>query len=83
MDSSAKANAFHEVLRKMGAGEKIDPELWNEFVAAQNDGVKTGPQVGQKAPDFSLSDQYGKQRSLADLSGPNGLLLVFTRSADW
>jgi hypothetical protein len=42
-----------------------------------------GPQVGEKAPDFSLSDQHGQIRTLASLMGPKGLVLVFNRSADW
>jgi len=42
-----------------------------------------GLQVGANAPAFSLHDQYGKQQDLKSLSGPNGLLLLFFRSADW
>ncbi len=83
MDAQIKANAFHEVLKKMAAGERPDPQLWNEFVAAQNDDLKTGPKIDEKVPDFTLPDQDGKQRSLHELMGPNGLLLAFTRSADW
>ena len=83
MDSAVKTNSFHEVLKQMGAGQKIDPKLWDQFVAAQNDGITTGPRVGEKVPDFTLPDQNGKQWSLHDLMGPKGLLLVFTRSADW
>jgi hypothetical protein len=83
MDSAVKADAFHQVLAKMAAGEKLDPALWNRFVDAQNDGLRTGPAVGSRVPDFALPDQNGKLRTLADLAGPNGLLLVFTRSADW
>ena len=83
MDAQSKANAFHEVLKKMAAGEKVDPALWNDFVTAQNDDLKTGPAVGERVPDFTLPDQYGKEHSLHQLMGPNGLLLVFTRSADW
>ncbi|MGH7935259.1 MAG: hypothetical protein ACREQN_19120 [Candidatus Binataceae bacterium] len=83
MDAEAKANAFREVLRVMGAGEKVDPKLWNDFVAAQNDDLKTGPRVGEKVPQFTLPDQDGKQWTLDGLTGPNGLLLVFVRSADW
>ena len=45
------------------------------------DGI--GPQVGEAAPDFSLTDQTGAARDLASLTGPNGLMLVFSRSADW
>jgi peroxiredoxin len=44
---------------------------------------KLGPQSGTKVPDFTLSDQHGQQRSLQSLMGPNGLMLVFSRSADW
>jgi len=83
MDAATKASAFREVLKKLAAGEKIDPGLWGQFVAAQNDDLKTGPKTGEKVPDFSLPDHGGKQRSLPDLTGPNGLLLVFVRSADW
>ena len=42
-----------------------------------------GPQVGEKVPDFNLPDQHGQRRTLASLMGPKGLVLVFTRSADW
>ena len=47
------------------------------------DVTKLGPQVGEKVPDVSLSDQRGQIRTLASLMGPNGLVLVFSRSADW
>ena len=42
-----------------------------------------GPQVGQAVPAISLTDQKGVVRSLASLMGPKGLMLVFSRSADW
>ncbi len=42
-----------------------------------------GLQPGGKAPAFALQDQEGKQQSLSTLAGPNGLLLLFFRSADW
>ena len=83
MDPVVKANAFRELVAKRAAGETPDPKLWNQFVAAQNDDLKTGPHIGEKVPDFSLPDQNGKQRSLHDLMGPNGLMLIFVRSADW
>jgi hypothetical protein len=83
MDPATKSAAFHSVVQKMGAGEKIDPGLWNEFVQAQNDGVATGPAVGEKVPDFTLPDQNGREWSPSQLMGPKGLLLVFVRSADW
>ncbi len=42
-----------------------------------------GPQVGQTVPTFSLVDQQGQARDLPSLMGPNGMMLVFNRSADW
>ena len=37
------------------------------------------PRVGEKAPEFSLPDQDGKQIALADLLSPNGTVLIFYR----
>jgi cytochrome oxidase Cu insertion factor (SCO1/SenC/PrrC family) len=42
-----------------------------------------GPQVGERVPDFSLTDQNGRTRTLQSLMGQRGLMLVFIRSADW
>jgi hypothetical protein len=42
-----------------------------------------GPQVGQRAPDFTLPDQNGRPHRLLSMLGPKGALLVFFRSADW
>lgn len=39
----------------------------------------SAPHVGQKAPDFALPDQNGKQVALADLLSPNGAVLIFYR----
>ena len=44
---------------------------------------KLGPQVGSQVPEFTLVDQTGQSRTLASLMGPNGVMLVFFRSADW
>jgi len=45
--------------------------------------AKLGPQVGATVPPVSGTDQFGKAQTLASLSGPKGLMLVFSRSADW
>ncbi|PYL30538.1 MAG: hypothetical protein DMF45_02300, partial [Verrucomicrobia bacterium] len=37
------------------------------------------PRVGEKAPQFSLPDQNGKQVALTDLLSPNGAVLIFYR----
>ena len=42
-----------------------------------------GPDRGERVPDFSLSDHLGQTRAFNDLTGENGLLLLFFRSADW
>ena len=84
MEAQAKADILHDIVRKMGAGgTEITTAGWLDFVEAQNDGFKTGLAVGEKIPEFSLPDQDGTMRSLRDLSGPSGLLLVFSRSAGW
>ena len=49
----------------------------------QIDVTKLGPQVGQQVPDFSLTDQNGRTRTLQSIMGPRGAMLVFIRSADW
>ncbi len=42
-----------------------------------------GPAVGSRMPAFELPDQDGTQRSLANVMGPKGALILFYRSADW
>ncbi len=42
-----------------------------------------GPAIGQALPNFEARDQHGQLRDFASLQGPNGLVLVFFRSADW
>jgi peroxiredoxin len=38
---------------------------------------------GAKIPAFQLKDQAGKLQDFESLKGANGLLLIFSRSADW
>jgi hypothetical protein len=42
-----------------------------------------GLPVGQKAPAFSLRDQFGHEQTLESLKGSHGTVLLFFRSADW
>ena len=42
-----------------------------------------GLPIGQKAPAFSLHDQFGHEQTLDSLKGPHGTVLLFFRSADW
>jgi hypothetical protein len=81
--NSRNSEVLTQVLKKMHSGEQIAPSEFQDFVKAQNDGATTGPKVGEKIPDFALVDQNGNKRKFRDLTGPAGLLLVFSRSADW
>lgn len=45
--------------------------------------IDFGPAIGESIDIGSLSDQTGTARDLASLSGENGLVLMFVRSADW
>jgi hypothetical protein len=45
--------------------------------------MSIGLSVGQKAPAFSLWDQFGHIQTLDSLKGSNGTVLLFFRSADW
>lgn len=46
-------------------------------------GVNVGVKVGEKAPELSVVDAQGKPQTLASLTGEQGLVVVFFRSADW
>ena len=84
MEQKTKDAIFHDMMRKFAEGGKgITAEAFRDFVEAQNDDLRTGPKIGQKIPDFTLLDQHGKSWTPDKLMGPNGLLLVFSRSADW
>jgi hypothetical protein len=50
---------------------------------ASTDLMSIGLAVGQKAPNFSARDEFGRTQSLETLKGPNGTVLLFFRSADW
>ncbi len=60
---------------------------FSTLVAAQSreaiDVATLGPQIGERVPDFNLPDQTGQIHSLDSIMGPNGVMLVFFRSADW
>lgn len=46
--------------------------------------AEPGPPLGAKLPfALALADQSGEVRTLADVSGPNGAVLVYVRSLDW
>ena len=50
---------------------------------ARVDVSKLGPQVGERVPDFRLTDQAGTIQTLDSIAGPRGAMIVFVRSAEW
>ena len=42
-----------------------------------------GPAQGEAVPKFEAADQDDSKRDFGSLTGDQGLLLVFFRSADW
>jgi len=52
-------------------------------IPAGNENWKTGPEVGDRIPDFAALDQNGVRRTFDQIKGPNGALVFFFRSADW
>jgi hypothetical protein len=48
-----------------------------------DEGMKTGPGVGETVPKFQAMDQYGRLMRFQDITGPNGALILIYRSADW
>ena len=83
MTAAEKERALTEFMRRDAAGEKIGPALLKAFIEAQNEGATSGIAIGQTAPAFELKDQHGRSHTLKSLMGSKGVLLVFTRSADW
>jgi hypothetical protein len=51
--------------------------------AEQSGSPEIGLATGEKAPAFSLHDQFGRERTLESLKGSRGTVLLFFRSADW
>jgi len=45
--------------------------------------MSIGLAVGEKAPAFSMPDQFGRVQTLDSLKGSHGTVLLFFRSADW
>ncbi len=55
----------------------------SEVLNARQGDSAPGPAVGEKVPAFSLPDQNGKTQDFESMAGPNGLVILFHRSADW
>lgn len=42
-----------------------------------------GPSIGTQVPDGEFTSHLGETRTLADLVGEKGVLILFNRSANW
>ena len=80
---SKTSDRLRELLQKVRQGGPLAPEERAELIRRQDIEMQTGPAVGDEVPDFTLPDWTGRSWSRADLFGPQGLLLLFHRSADW
>ena len=54
-----------------------------EPAAADSVAPAIGLEIGQPAPAFALTDQFGHEQSNQTLRGPKGTVILFFRSADW
>ena len=52
---------------------------WFNFVGARVPSAPTALRVGERAPDFTLTDASGRSVSLADYRGQKPVVLVFYR----
>jgi peroxiredoxin len=52
-------------------------------IALPSHAADSGLQPGATAPAFTLKNQVGQAQTLQSLAGPNGLHVLFSRSADW
>lgn len=82
-DLAEKTAAMQEFRRLRDAGLPVPEEVRERHVQATNDCYATGPEAGERVPEFALPDQSGAMRTLKDLTGAAGLFLVFHRSANW
>ncbi len=72
------------VTAQLGDTVTVSGTLEGETIrVARVESMAIGLAVGQKAPDFSLRDQFGHVQTLDSLKGANGTVLLFFRSADW
>ncbi len=51
--------------------------------ALANSSINVGPTLGEKAPEISVLNTQQQAVNVKELSGEQGLILLFFRSADW
>ena len=58
-------------------------ELKANFRSPATDDFAKGPAVGERLPNFTLPDQFGKQLNPEKARGDGRALVMFHRSARW
>ena len=73
-----------QVTAHLGEAVTVRGTLDNDTIQLVSIGLMSiGLAVGEKAPAFSVHDQFGQAQTLDTLKGANGTVLLFFRSADW
>ena len=78
-------DAQDRAARYFGESVTVEGTLHDNAIQVSTIGKLTsiGLEPGQRAPGFSLRDQFGRLQDLNTLKGPKGAVLLFFRSADW
>jgi hypothetical protein len=82
-DPAANAQRYRELCDRMLSSLPISESEFLEHFGIQDEGATSGPELGSTVPPISARDQHGAMRTIPDLAGPEGLLLVFVRSVYW
>lgn len=81
--AEAEKAYYKKFIEDIASGKPLTEEQIRHHVALQNRGTRSGLDIGLPAPEFRLQDQAGKERSRDELTGPNGLVVVFSRTVLW
>ena len=73
-----------QVTGRLGEPVTIKGSLAGDSIKIESVALMSiGLAVGEKAPAFSMRDQFGTVQTLDSLKGSNGTVVLFFRSADW
>ncbi len=83
-DANGTASTAPPATISSSAAEAAVPSLVADTQATEQTFASAwGPATGSQIPALAASDHAGQPQTLSSLSGDKGLLLVFSRSADW
>jgi hypothetical protein len=78
-------DAQDQAARYFGESVTVEGTRHNNAIQVSTIGKLTsiGLEPAERAPGFSLPDQFGRLQDLNTLKGSRGTVLLFFRSADW